>query len=78
MPPERTDLVLSTDVPDVELGVLVGDCLNVEADCRNGGDILVELQLVKNGWKENVSQMVVLVNDVLLANAGHGHLGINV
>ena len=30
MSPERSDLVLSTDIPDVELGVLVCDSLDVE------------------------------------------------
>lgn len=48
MSPKRTDLVLTTNVPDVELCVLVGDGLDVEADGGNGGDILVELELVKN------------------------------
>jgi hypothetical protein len=32
VPPERPDLVLPTDVPDVELDVLVGHGLHVEAD----------------------------------------------
>jgi len=49
MPPERTDLVLSTDVPDVKFGVLVGHGLDIEADCGDCGDIVVELELVKNG-----------------------------
>jgi len=31
--PQRSDLVLSTDIPDGELNVLVFNCLNVEA-CR--------------------------------------------
>jgi hypothetical protein len=47
--PQRTDLVLTTDVPDVELGVFVGDGLDVEAD---GGDccyILVQLEFVEDG-----------------------------
>lgn len=49
MSPQRTDLVLATDIPDVELGVLVGDGLDVEADGGNGGDVLVELELVEDG-----------------------------
>jgi hypothetical protein len=47
--PQRTDLVLAADVPDVEFGVLVCDSLDVEADCRDGGYVLVELELVKDG-----------------------------
>jgi hypothetical protein len=46
--PQRTDLVLATDVPDVEFGVLVCDGLDVEADGRDSGYVLVELKLVKN------------------------------
>lgn len=39
--PQRTDLVLSTNIPDIEFDVLVGDALNVETDSRNSGDILI-------------------------------------
>jgi hypothetical protein len=49
MPPERTDLVLTTDIPDVELDVLVGDALDVEANGGNGGNVLAELELVEDG-----------------------------
>lgn len=49
MTPQRTDLVLAADVPDVELGVLVGDGLDVEADGGDGGDVRVELELVEDG-----------------------------
>lgn len=49
MPPQRPDLVLATNVPDVKLDVLVGDRLNVEADRGDGCDILAELELVQNG-----------------------------
>lgn len=48
MSPEGTNLVLATNVPDVELDILVGDSLDVEADSRNGRDILSELELVEN------------------------------
>lgn len=48
--PQRSDLVLAADVPDVELGVLVRDGLDVEADGGDGGDVLVELELVEDGW----------------------------
>jgi hypothetical protein len=47
--PQRADLVLAADVPDVELGVLVRDGLDVEADRGDRGDVLVELELVENG-----------------------------
>lgn len=46
--PQGTDLVLAADVPDVELCVLVGDGLDVEADGGDGGDVLVELELVED------------------------------
>lgn len=49
MPPQRPDLILATDVPNVELDVLVGDGLDVEADGGNGGDVLAQLELVEDG-----------------------------
>ena len=49
MPPERTDLVLTADIPHGEGDVLVVDSLHVEADGRDGGDILVKLEFVKDG-----------------------------
>jgi len=49
MSPERTDLVLSTDIPHGELNVLVLDSLDVEANCGNSGDDFAELKLVENG-----------------------------
>jgi hypothetical protein len=49
--PQRTDLVLAADIPDVELCVLVGDRLDVEADGGDGGDVLVELELVEDCWR---------------------------
>lgn len=51
--PERSDLVLTTDIPDVELDVLVGHTLDVESDGGNGSHVLVaEFKFVKNCWKE--------------------------
>ncbi len=41
VPPQRPDLVLSADVPYVEFDVLVGYGLDVEADGRDGGYVLV-------------------------------------
>lgn len=49
MSPQGPDLVLATDIPHVELDVLVGDGLDVEADGGNGGNVLAELQLVQDG-----------------------------
>jgi hypothetical protein len=48
MPPERPDLVLSSDVPDVELDILVRDGLDVEADCWDRRHALVQLELVED------------------------------
>lgn len=47
--PEGTDLVLTTDIPDGELDVLVLDGLDVEANGRDSGDNLAKLELVENG-----------------------------
>ena len=55
MSPQRTNLVLAADVPDIELCVLVCDGLDVEADGWNGGDVLVELELVEDGCAREVS-----------------------
>lgn len=49
MPPQGADLVLTTDIPDGELNVLVLDCLNVEANSGDGGDDFAELELVEDG-----------------------------
>lgn len=51
VPPQRTDLVLASDIPDVEFGVLVGDGLDVEADGGDGSNILVELEFIENCWR---------------------------
>ena len=48
MPPQRPDLVLPAHIPDVELDILVGDRLDVEADRRDRRDILVEFELVED------------------------------
>lgn len=48
MAPQRSDLVLSTHVPDIELDVLVGNRFDVEADGGDGGDVLVEFELVED------------------------------
>lgn len=48
MTPERPDLVLPANVPHVELDILVGHGLDVEADGRDGRHVLVELEVVKD------------------------------
>ena len=49
MSPQGSDLVLTTDIPNVEFDVLVGHALDVKAHGRNGSDILVaEFQFVEN------------------------------
>lgn len=47
--PQRTDLVLTTDIPHGELDVLVLNSLDVEANSGDGGDDFTKLQLVQNG-----------------------------
>lgn len=49
VPPERADLVLSSDVPHGERDVLVLDGLDVEADGGDSSDDLAELELVQDG-----------------------------
>ena len=46
--PEKSDLVLTTDIPHVEGDVLVLDGLDVEADGGDGVDDLTELELVED------------------------------
>jgi len=48
VPPEGTDLVLTSDIPHGEVDVLVLDGLHVEADCGDCCDDLTELQLVQD------------------------------
>lgn len=51
MPPKRPNLVLPSDIPNIELDVFIGDGLDVEADSRDGGDLGVELQLVEDCYR---------------------------
>lgn len=49
MSPEWPDLVLTTDIPNIELDVLIGDALDVEANGGDRGHVLVaEFQFIKN------------------------------
>jgi len=49
VPPEGTDLVLTSNVPDGERNVLVLDGLDIEADGRDGRNDFAKLQLVQDG-----------------------------
>lgn len=46
--PQKSDLVLTTDIPNVERDVLVLDSLDVEADRGDSVDYLTELKLVED------------------------------
>jgi len=48
MSPQRSDLVLSTNIPYGELNVLIFDGLDIETDCGNSCDNFTKLELVKN------------------------------
>ena len=47
--PQRTDLVLTSDIPHGEADVLVLDSLDVETNGGDGGDDLTQLQFVQDG-----------------------------
>lgn len=79
MAPERADLVLSAHVPHVELDVFVCYCFDVEADGRNGGDVLVEFELVEDCWERGVSSLSTNrglgeIESVMLADIEHGSI----
>jgi len=46
--PERTNLVLTSDIPHVELDLLVRHRLDVETDSGDSGHVLAQLQLVED------------------------------
>lgn len=73
MPPQWPDLVLSTDVPDIELYVLVRDGLDVEADGGDGGDVLVKLELVENSYGGEV--LVVKPKEQVVPDFRKGEVG---
>ena len=62
MSPKRPNLILSTDIPNIETCVLVRDGLDVEADSRNGVDFACgagrELEGVKDSFKKRVLSAV--------------------
>ena len=51
MPPKRSNLILPSHIPNVELDVLIRDGLDVEANSGNGSDIGVEFQLIKDCYR---------------------------
>ena len=56
MPPQRPNLVLSTNIPNIKLHIFVGHALYVKADRRDGSDILIgEFQFVENSCTEGGS-----------------------
>lgn len=50
MSPQGSYLVLSANIPYIEFDIFICDGLNVEANCRDGGHVLVQLELVKNRY----------------------------
>ena len=48
MSPQRSNFVLSAHIPDIELDILIRDRFDVEADCWDGGDVLIELEFVED------------------------------
>lgn len=48
MSPQWSNLILSSNIPNIELNVLVCNSLDVESDSRDGGDILVQAQSVED------------------------------
>lgn len=53
MTPKRSDLVLTTDIPDCEGDVLIFDGLHVETNRRNSRDDLSQLELVHYRVSDN-------------------------
>jgi hypothetical protein len=47
--PERSDLVLSTHIPDVEFDILVCHGFDVESYGRDSSHALIEFELVEDG-----------------------------
>ena len=48
--PKRSNLVLPAHIPHVELDILIGHGFDVEAHGRDGGNILVQFQLVEDRY----------------------------
>ena len=54
---------MTAHVPDIEFHVFVSNSLNVEADGRNCGDVLIQLEFVENSYAP-----------LLASAAAQGHL----
>lgn len=48
MPPQWSYLILPAHVPDIEFGIFVSHRLDVEADCGDCGDVLVQFELIED------------------------------
>lgn len=49
VPPQRTDLVLTANIPHVEFDILIRHGLDVEAHGRDRSHVLVEFEFVEDG-----------------------------
>jgi hypothetical protein len=71
--PQRTDLVLTSDVPHCKVDVLVLDCFDVETDRWDGGDDFTELQLVQDLDASNERKTQLMNTQVVIeAKSGGG------
>jgi len=48
MSPQRTDLVLTSNIPHIKFNILVSNRLDIEAHCGDGVDALAQLELVED------------------------------
>jgi hypothetical protein len=72
MSPKRPDLVLTSDIPDAELDVLVCHRLNVEPNGRDSCDGLVQFEFVENSVlvfpaasRPNINNLISLLPKIL-------------
>lgn len=63
MPPQWPDLVLPTNIPDIELDILVCDTFDVKSNRGDRSDVLIELQLVEDCCEKNKRQRQFLGMD---------------
>lgn len=47
--PQWPDLVLPAHIPNIEFDVLIGYCLDIEADCGDSSDRMAQFELVQDG-----------------------------
>lgn len=64
MPPQWTNLILTTDIPDIEFDVLVGYALDVESDGGDGCHVLVEFQFIQNGYFVSISLLACVLSPI--------------